>query len=704
MLQEKTELLLQTNNPQSFDTEIISNNNILLPVNVLLEKVNIGDGPKLVAAGLVFYEKTPADLKDYQDILIENLPDIDVYLFDTRFRHVLAGGREKERMKLTNADFTGRTLFDVYDEKTQKRLFPFYKNALDGKLSEGEVRIKNHIYFVSATPVFNYNNQVVGGALIVQNVTKEKEVERNLIKAKKEAEEADKTKSVFLANMSHEIRTPLNAIIGFTELLEKTELTTKQKKFGELINQSSEHLLSVVNEILFLFKLGMGKIFIEKVPFNVHDLIQNVHDSLQFYASEKNLEFTYKIDNDVPDILIGDPYRIKQILINLASNAIKFTDQGNVTIQLSTEKVSRKRVHLRFDVVDTGIGISKSDLQDIFDEFAQSSLRTEKSRSGAGLGLTITRKLVELLKGRLHVESELKEGSKFSVVIPFEIPQKEEPLMPENDYELESNLLEGKRILYADDDENNILLADYLLTEWKTSFEIATNGAEAMEYLQREKFDIVLLDIHMPELSGVDVVKKVRKSADNPNKHTKMLAVTANILESDIKYYLKSGFDGHILKPFKEVKLYSKICNMLRIKHGIKEQRTKKKEVVKNASGTGEFEFDTSMLQESANGNAEFYNKMLSVFIENAKQTANSFSQLLEKQEWDEIGEKAHKALPSFKYFGLHRQVEALEEIDHLALRKKQYKRIPLLVKQSVTDIHSLVPLVERAKLPENRE
>lgn len=699
LLQEKKDLLYETNVPQSFDTEFISSNNILLPVNILLEKVNLCDGPNLVAAGLVFYEQTPADLKDYQDILIENLPDIDVYLFDTRFRHVLAGGREKERMKLTNADFTGRTLFDVYDEKTQKRLYPFYKNAIEGKVSEGEVRIKRQIYFVSATPVFNYNEDVVGGALIVQNVTKEKEIEQNLIRAKKEAEEADKAKSVFLANMSHEIRTPLNAIIGFTDLLQKTELNEKQVKFSRLINQSSEHLLSVVNEILFIFKLGMGKIFIEKIPFNVYDLIENVHGSLQMQANEKNLDFTYEIDSDVPGILIGDPYRIKQILINLAANAIKFTDQGKITIQLNAEKTSKKKVNLRFEVEDTGIGISKYDLRTIFDEFTQSNSSTERSRSGAGLGLTITRKLVELLKGRLHVESELKQGSKFSVVIPFEVPQEQEPVLPEKDYALESNLLEGKRILYADDDENNIMLADYLLTEWKTDFEIARNGAEALEFLLNEKFDIVMLDIHMPEMSGVEVVKKVRKSANNPNKHTKMLAVTANILESDIKRYLKSGFNGHILKPFREAKLYSKICNMLQIKHGIQEVEEEK--VIKKQPWpeTGKFDFNTSMLQESAKGNTEFYNKMLSIFIDNAEQTAKNFSSNLKENHWIEIGENAHKAIPSFKYFGLNTQVNNLAEIEHLALRKKKYTKIPSLVEQFLKDLNSLIPLVKNAKL-----
>ena len=699
LLKEKTEALQQTNTPQLFDTEIISSNNILLPVNMLLEKVSISDGPKMVAAGLQFYEQTPSDLKDYQDILIENLPDIDVYLFDTSFRHVLAGGREKEKLNLNNSDFTGRTLFEVYDEKTQKRLYPFYKNALEGKVSEGEVRIKKHIYFISATPVYNFRNEVVGGALIAQNVTKEKEVERNLINAKKEAEEADKAKSIFLANMSHEIRTPLNAIIGFTGLLEKTELSPKQKKFSQLINQSSEHLLSVVNEILFLFKLGMGKVFIEKVPFNVYELIQNVHGSLLFSAEEKQLDFTFEVKSEVPEILVGDPYRIKQILINLASNAIKFTDEGKVTILLSTEKIYRKKVHLRFDVEDTGIGISKQELRTIFDEFAQSNLKTERARNGAGLGLTITRKLVELFKGRLHVESELNEGSKFSVVIPFEVPQTAEKIQPEKEYAVKSNLLAGKRILYADDDENNILLAEYILTEWDTDFEIAYNGAEALDYLLKEKFDVVLLDIHMPEMSGDDVVKEIRKT-DNPNKHTKMLAVTANILESDIKRYMRSGFNGHILKPFREEKLYSKICNLLHIKHHENfEPQTVNKKRPEHSNPEDRFNFDTSMLEESARGNTAFFNKMLGVFIENAEKTASSFSAALKDSNWSEIGEKAHKAIPSFKYFGLQKQVDVLAKIEYLALREKIYDKIPALVNQSIDDINELIVWVQKAKL-----
>jgi signal transduction histidine kinase len=286
---------LATGEPQSFITEIISKNGLMLPVYFLLEKITIGESLEAVSAGMVFSSQTPSELENYREILIENIPGIDVYLFDSSFRYVLTGGGEKERMGLSNSDFVGKTLFQVYDEKTMKRLFPFYRNALDGNESEGEVRIKGRVYFIHSTPVFGLARQVVGGALISQDVTAEKEVEKNLLKAKREAEESNNAKSIFMANMSHEIRTPLNAIIGFSDLLGKTKLTKEQEKYCHLISKSSEHLLQVVNEILFLFKYGMGKVYIEKVPLNIYDLVNNLHESLTLKANEKKLSFENKL-------------------------------------------------------------------------------------------------------------------------------------------------------------------------------------------------------------------------------------------------------------------------------------------------------------------------------------------------------------------------------------------------------------------------
>ncbi|MBW6534812.1 MAG: response regulator [Mariniphaga sp.] len=696
---QKTELLLKTGDPQSFHSEIISKNGLKLPVHFLLEKITVGKASETVSAGMVFSLQTPSELEDYREILIENLPGMDVYLFDTKFRHVLAGGREKERLGLTNADFSGKTLFEVFDEKTQKRLFPFYRNALDGQISEGEVRIKKHIYYISATPVQGIDMEVVGGALILQDVTKEKDIEKKLVKAKQLAEEADKAKSVFLASMSHEIRTPLNAIIGFTGLLNKTELMPKQKKYSHLIQQSSEHLLSLVNDVLFLFKLEMGRVYIEEVPFNAHDLVRNVYDSMLQRANENHLKLKYSIQKSVPEILIGDPFRIKQILMNLTGNAIKFTDEGNVLIRVFCERTTAKKVFLQFEVEDTGIGISKDDLNLIFDEFTQSQMGSDKKRKGAGLGLTIVRKLVDLLNGRLHVESTPGAGSKFSVIIPFGKTESVIPLNDEKDYGIDFVLLKGKRILYADDDEHNILLGESILNEWDVSYELAYDGIETLDLLRNEKFDIILLDIQMPGFSGVEVLKQVKEDAKNPNYKTKMLAVTANIMESDIQKYMNCGFDGYILKPFREEELYNKICNLLNLEHTITKNETRtfsgENKILKTEG------FNTSMLMQTAGGDLAFFNQMVDTFISGAKDASATFRAAVKNENWKEIGKKAHKAIPSFRYFGLVPLVNNLLKLEELILHQKNYGPAKELALQTAEEIDAAIRLAENIKIPE---
>ena len=696
---QRTGRLLESGEPQSFHTEILSKNDLLLPVHFLLEKITVGKGTEAVSAGMRFSLQTPSELEDYREILIENLPGLDVYLFDTKFRHVLAGGREKERLGLTNADFTGKTLFEVFDEKTRKRLFPFYKNALDGKISEGEVRIKKHIYYVSATPVQGIDREVVGGALILQDVTKEKEVEKKLVKAKRLAEEADKAKSVFLASMSHEIRTPLNAIVGFTGLLNKTELSPRQKKFSYLIQQSSEHLLALVNDVLFLFKLEMGRVYMEQVPFNVHDLVKNVYESLLFRAGENRLEMNYLIGENVPEVLVGDPFRIKQILMNLTVNAIKFTDEGEVKLRVFTEKTTSKSVFLRFEVQDTGIGIAKEDMDKIFDEFAQSQFGNEKKRKGAGLGLTIVRKLVDLLNGRMHVESVPGKGSLFSVVLPFEKTESVVAVQEEKDYGVDFDLLKGKRILYADDDEHNILLGESILKDWDVAFELAYDGKEALELLRTQQFDVVLLDIQMPGLSGVEVMKQVKQDQENLNRKTKMLAVTANIMENDIQHYLESGFDGYILKPFREEGLYNKICNLLNLEHTAPGKVTLSASP-QNEAGAANI-FDTTLLMNTAKGDLAFFNQMIDTFIEGAKDTTVTFRAAVSTENWKEIGRKAHKAIPSFRYFGVTTVVNSLLKLEELTLREKNFKPVKAMALETAQEIDRIIQRAENIKIPD---
>lgn len=691
---DKTFRLLETNEPQAFKGEILSKSDILLPVHFLLEKIKLGNAVEGISAGMVYLNQTPSELENYRQILLENIPGIDLYLFDTTFRYIMAGGREKSSMGLTNSDFIGKKLFDVYNQKTVKRLFPFYRNALDGIESEGEVRIKGKVYLIQATPVFGLNNQIIGGALISQDVTIEKEIEKNLLTAKKEAEESNKAKTIFLANMSHEIRTPLNAIIGFSGLLSKTELDANQRKYAQMIRQSSEHLLSVVNEILFLFKYGMGKVYIEKTPFNIHELIAGVYESLSFRANEKNLTFQTDIGRNVGKIVVGDPFRVKQILMNLAGNAINFTEKGTVTIQVFREKLTRKDVFLRFDITDTGIGIPQADLEYIFDEFAQSSVSRKINNKGTGLGLTIVKKLVELLNGRLYVESTEGQGSKFTVVIPFIRPHLSENPVPARNYELKYNLLQGKKILYADDDKNNILLGESILQLWNVDYRIATDGGEALDFLQKEKFDIALLDIRMPVAKGTEVAQKIRKDRKSLNYATRMLAVTANIMDSDILEYLKSGFDGFILKPFDEEILYNKICNTLELEVKSTEEKPQLPQGKEK-----ELQFDTTMLLKTTAGNTTFFNKMIDTFITNAKETQESFLELQKDQRWTEIGELAHKAIPSFSYFGLKEIVEKLSRLENMILRENKNNEVVPLATEVSGEIEKVLELAEKSRL-----
>lgn len=704
-LKKYTEILLKTNEPQHFISNIISQNGISLQVNILLEKVSFNRKREAVSAGMMFYHETFSDLEDYREILLENLPGIDVYLFDTRFRHVLSGGNEKRRLGLSNADFSGRTLFEVFDEKIQKRLYPFYRNALDGKISEGEVRIRNEVYFVSVTPVYGINKQVVGGALVLQNVTSEKEAEKNLIKAKREAEEADKAKSLFLASMSHEIRTPLNAIIGFTNLLNKTELNSKQKNYSELIGRSSEHLLSVVNEVLFLFKLGMGKIMIEKVTFNPRELVHDVEESLRMRAADKNLGFYFSISDDIPEFVSGDSFRLKQILINLISNAIKYTEEGEINVRALAEKKTKRKVFIRFEVEDTGIGIAKKDLNTIFEVFSQPGIKNDKASRGAGLGLTIVQKLVDLLDGRLHVESNLGKGSEFMVVVPFYIPKEGEEKAEELEYDLKFNQLKGKRILYADDDENNLLLGKSILSDWMVDFKVARDGAEALDLLKSEQFDIVLLDIHMPLLTGVDVIKKIRQNSNNPNNLTKVIAVTANVMESDLENYMSSGFNDYVLKPFSENKLYNKICQLLNLEYIDVQENGAAEDIQENSEKNHSFEgkdiFNTSDLMTSTAGNKQFFNQMLDTFIKNTEDTRQNIELMYTQEDWEGIAQKAHKAIPSFRYFKLNNLVNDLTRLEELGLHEKNYEPMKTLSVKVKNDITHIIEQAKEAKISE---
>ena len=610
----------------------------------------------------------------------------------------MVGGREKERFNLKNSELIGKTLFEVMDKKTQRSLFPFYHKAISGEATEGEIRFNKELYYLVAKPINDANNNTVAGVLIVQNVTQDKELEERLIKAKKDAQDANKAKSIFIANLSHEMRTPLNSIVGFAEQLRQSSLTNEQQHHLNLIEKASEQLLYLVNEIVFLFKLGMGRVYIEKVPFSLSDLINELSEICTIEAKEKNLTFIIEKDETVPDILIGDAYRLRQILMNLLINAIKYTDKGQVKFSCNLIKDSKNKVELLFTVADTGRGIAKKDLPHIFDVFEQGKILTRNKMGGAGLGLGISKKLSQLLDGAITVQSKLNVGSSFKLSIAFKKATDTQVIKKESRYELEDNHLKNKKILLADDDEHSLLLSSAILNNWGLNAVMIKDGQQAINELQKQKFDLVLLDINMPKKNGVQVIKSVRANVDCPNQKSVTLCITANALTSDIKKNLKAGFDDYLIKPFSEVELYNKLCNALSIKPNENNAFETDGPVQEVHLDNFDDVFDTKELLRTAEDDKDFFNKMIDNFITNAEELAQCFTANLDSSEWKTLGERSHKAIPSFKYFGMRKIASTFEEIEALALWDEKYETLPLLTEQALKMIYTAINKAKAAK------
>ncbi|MDN3587214.1 ATP-binding protein [Pedobacter aquatilis] len=373
------------------------------------------------------------------------------------------------------------------------------------------------------------------------------------------------SKSRFLANMSHEIRTPLNSIVGFSEQLTQVVLPSQQYEQVTAIRKSSIMLLEVVNDILDFSKYETGKVTIEKLPFSPQVAIYDVFDSMKIQADKKKLDFILDTQVDKNTFVLGDSLRLKQIVMNLLSNAIKFTNSGNVTLSAEFLKKNEKNLVLKVSVKDSGLGISAIDQKIIFDEFAQVYYAsTKEKQQGTGLGLAICKKIVEFHGGNISLSSEEGKGSNFIFEIPYQITAK--PVDIDNKLELTTaqlNRLVGKDILVADDNVLNILLATTILKKYRLNFSAASNGQQAFELFTENNYDLILTDIQMPELGGIELTKLIRSYHDELKRNIPILGVTANVMQEDRAKYLQSGMDELVLKPFSEKELLDKILKFI---------------------------------------------------------------------------------------------------------------------------------------------
>ncbi|MFT6733453.1 MAG: signal transduction histidine kinase/CheY-like chemotaxis protein [Polaribacter sp.] len=382
----------------------------------------------------------------------------------------------------------------------------------------------------------------------------------DLVKARDEANQSNNAKGEFLANMSHEIRTPMNGVIGMLRMLSDTKLSTQQQEFSEIASSSAKSLLSLINDILDFSKMEAGKFELESTTFNIHKIMNQFNGMVSLELEEKGIQFNNFVDKNVPIFLIGDQNRLRQILINLIGNAKKFTSGGSISIAIHLVERLNKKVVINFSVKDTGIGISKSNQQELFDKFSQADKSTTRKYGGTGLGLAISKQLVEAMKGEITVESEEGKGSEFSFTAQFGLPtenqldifnkQNNTHKNQDNKFQIHTDQLAKLDVLVAEDNKINQMVIKGILKKIGINTIISNNGKEALEHLKSNHFDIVFMDLQMPEMDGIEATRLIRSGkAGELNKDVIIVAATANAMKGDIEKCLSAGMNDYLSKP-----------------------------------------------------------------------------------------------------------------------------------------------------------
>ncbi len=539
---------------------------------------------------------------------------------------------------------------EMMDEKNRSRrdgISDAYEIATKNK--RGELRW----LLISGAPLYDDQRALIGSIGIHLDITHQKKLEVRLREAKKQAEESAWAKEMFLANMSHEIRTPLNAIIGMARLLTGASLNIQQAGYLQAIITSAENLTVIVNDILDLTKIEAGKVDIEKIGFPTAALCQQIEKTLRYRAEEKGLVFSTKIDPNVPNVLIGDPHRLTQVLLNLAGNAVKFTESGRVEVSCDVLDLQKSYVTLAISVSDTGIGIEPEYLTRIFSDFSQEDPSITRKFGGTGLGLSISRRLVDLLGGQLQIESEKGRGTKvsFCLQLPIGTPADVPPSPAGTTDPARFSKLHGKRILLVEDNEFNRILARAILDDIGLNVTEAENGAAAVTLAFEQPFDLVLMDVQMPVMNGFEATAILR---GQPGPRLPIVALTANAIKGERERCLEAGMDDYLAKPFSEEDLLACLFHWL---------TNPAEEESEEAAPLYQLDF----LLQTAHGNQAFVQKMLHTFLQTAQQTLFDWQIATDGLDAPRIQALAHRLKPSLTHLRIQTTLPLAEQLENWA-------------------------------------
>ncbi|MFM9051756.1 MAG: response regulator, partial [Bacteroidota bacterium] len=470
-----------------------------------------------------------------------------------------------------------------------------------------------------------------------------------LKKQKEIAELSDKLKEQFLANVSHEIRTPMNGVLGMTHLLDKTRLDQEQKEYIAAIRDSANNLMVIINDILDFSKINAGKVEFEKSEFRIRDLIRGVIQILKVRADEKQLNLKVNIDYRIGEKISGDPIRLNQILMNLIGNAIKFTDRGSVQLDIKLTAAEAGICRLRFSVSDTGQGIPEMKLEKIFESFEQVVDNNKRRTEGTGLGLTIVKQLVELQSGTINVKSKVGEGSEFVFELDFGVVAVDskpatKPVAPKK----QDSFVSSVRILIVEDNKVNQLLVKNMLRQMGCiHIESADGGKSAVRRLEKEEFDLILMDIQMPDMDGYETTHHIRTHLPEPLKKIPIIALTADASEKEKKKAREAGMDDYVVKPYTPEELIDAIrrqSDKFRLDPDLKKMTEKRQQAI----------IRMDVLEKFTGGDQELNTELMEVFLRQIPEAISRLDIGIRQNDWKEVFGISHKIKSSLSVFGLN--------------------------------------------------